>query len=121
MCILYAGGGVGKNPTKEFLFGVETVEMAPAWKSLPWMSSIAKDVAPEASDPIRTSYNVYESHGDCITDLPSVVELLGSSSRCRNEVYVYKDKLLAFQSHPEFTPEIVSSGYFKLSTFRGLP
>lgn len=43
-----------------------------------------------------------ESHGDHVKDLPKGATLLASSDSCKVEFYCIGDRVLAFQSHPEF-------------------
>eukprot|EP00347_Sterkiella_histriomuscorum_P013552 403364277 len=58
-----------------------------------------------------------ESHGDNITKLPEGAIMIGSSESCEIEMYQIEDRVLAFQSHPDFNcgfqQEISEVEYFK--------
>lgn len=43
-----------------------------------------------------------ESHGDNVTQLPEGATLLGYSDSCDVEIFSIGNRVLAFQSHPEF-------------------
>jgi GMP synthase-like glutamine amidotransferase len=58
-----------------------------------------------------------QSHGDEVTSLPPGATLLGTSDTCEVEIFSIADRVLAFQSHPDFNcgfqQEISEPEYFK--------
>lgn len=57
----------------------------------------------KTNDPI-----VFQWHGDTF-DLPDEAELLATSDVCRNQAFLYKDKVLALQFHFEVTEDSCQS------------
>ena len=48
--------------------------------------------------------HLFEFHGDTFT-LPAGVKLLASSAGCENQAFIYNDRVLAVQFHPEVSVE----------------
>lgn len=51
---------------------------------------------------IPQNFTAFEFHGDTF-DLPEGAILLGSSRGCENQVFVYGERVIGLQFHPEFT------------------
>jgi len=56
-----------------------------------------------AADFAAPSFHIAQYHEDEITELPPGADRLGSSARCRNEMYAVEDFALALQGHPEMS------------------
>ena len=50
---------------------------------------------------------VHAVHGDHVATLPQGAVNLGYSDRTENEIWRIEDKVLAFQSHPEFNSNFI--------------
>ena len=48
--------------------------------------------------------HLFEFHGDTFT-LPAGVKLMASSAGCANQAFIYNDRVLAVQFHPEVSVE----------------
>ena len=105
------GGSVGRNPSKEVAFGVEHISAAKEWAAMPWASTahVANDESKEAEGarPALPEFNVFVAHGECVTSVPKGMACMAASPSCAVEVYTDHSRVLAFQSHPEFTPAVV--------------
>lgn len=91
--IAYAlGGVVDYNPKGNFVLKAETVTIN--------TSAFSKFVFPIE----KSTFNLIESHGDCVLSLPDSSDLLAYSCSCENEIFVTgkNRNILACQSHPEF-------------------
>lgn len=88
------GGYVDKNPFKEIgWFPLSLTESAiqyPLFSHLP-------------RNPV-----VFEWHGDTFLNLPFEATLLASSDVCKNQAFVYNEKVFGFQFHMEYTAEIIN-------------
>ena len=82
------GARVYKNKEKEI--GWFDIEFSSHAQSGPFFSGMGK------------SLKVFHWHGDTF-DLPENAVLLASSDGCKNQAYIYKERVLAFQFHPEST------------------
>lgn len=51
---------------------------------------------------------VFEWHGDTFVDLPEEAVLLAENEACKNQAFVYKERVFGFQFHLENTYSIVS-------------
>lgn len=52
------------------------------------------------------SLTAFQWHGYTF-DLPAGAQLLATSSQCKHQAYTYQDHVIAFQFHPEATPQWV--------------
>lgn len=82
------GARVYKNKEKEI--GWFDIEFSSHAQSSPLFSGMGK------------SLKVFHWHGDTF-DLPENAVLLASSDGCKNQAYIYKERVLAFQFHAEST------------------
>jgi GMP synthase (glutamine-hydrolysing) len=89
------GGRVGANPDGRFVFGAEQITLRPAFA--------ARLGAAELGDTL----SLYESHGECVLELPPGAEPLARSGTAAHEVFTVGDRALAIQGHPEMTREIM--------------
>lgn len=55
----------------------------------------------------KDGLQIMEMHRDIVPTLPAGTELLGSSPQCAVEGFYVHKKLIAVQSHPEFTGEVM--------------
>ena len=53
---------------------------------------------------VPQTVHLFEFHGDTFT-LPTGVKLLASSEGCENQAFIYNDRVLAVQFHPEVSVE----------------
>ena len=97
------GGEVGANPSSKFKFGTENLQILSDWKNHPILSKARK--GHEA--PIK-EMRLLETHGQCVTKLPSGAKLAASSQTCSNEIWYIGNNILAMQSHPEFTVKLMN-------------
>jgi GMP synthase-like glutamine amidotransferase len=88
------GGRVIQNKYKEI--GWFPVTLTKAALALPEFSYLP-------DNPV-----VFEWHGDTFTDLPKEAVLLASNAACRNQAFIYKDRVYGFQFHLENTPAIIN-------------
>jgi GMP synthase-like glutamine amidotransferase len=89
-CVL--GGKVTRNPHKEI--GWFPVTLSPEARSLPLFSFL-----PEK--PL-----VFQWHGDTFS-VPEGAVHLAESGACKNQAFMYRDRVFAFQFHLENTLEII--------------
>ena len=109
---LALGGEVDYNPGKVFTLKAESIRVNDEFHSLVSTSNIAtgnsnsQDSTDQSAISIDTkiSFNIIESHGDCVVKLPPDALRLGESDSCENEIFVAGSKrnILACQGHPEF-------------------
>jgi GMP synthase-like glutamine amidotransferase len=90
------GGQVDYNPNKVFFLKAESVQVN--------LDLIHKYVRNANENDVQASFNVIESHGDCVAVLPPDADRIGTSSSCTNEIFVTgaHRNILACQGHPEF-------------------
>jgi GMP synthase-like glutamine amidotransferase len=88
------GAAVGRNAHKEI--GWHPVELSPEAKST-WLG----EIFPAAFTP-------FHWHGDTFA-IPAAAVPLGSSAACRNQGFLWNDRALALQFHPEVTPESLAA------------
>lgn len=90
------GGQVDYNPNKVFILKAENIQVD---------TDLAHKFFGDASEnDIQATFNIIQSHGDCVTLLPPNAHRLGTSTSCENEMYVTGayHNILACQGHPEF-------------------
>ncbi|MDR1933124.1 MAG: hypothetical protein LBQ57_09935 [Spirochaetales bacterium] len=94
------GGKVTKNPRKEI--GWFPVTLTPEGRELPILSFLPRQ------------FPVFQWHGDTFSILPGGAIPLAESAACKNQGFVYGDRVFAFQFHWENTretiQEFISSG-----------
>ena len=96
------GGEVGANPSNKFKFGTENLHILTDWENHPILSKAEK------SDGIPLKeIRLLETHGQCVTKLPTGAKLAASSQTCLNEVWYIGNNILAMQSHPEFSKKLM--------------
>ena len=103
------GGEVGANPSNKFKFGSEDIITLSDWDNHPILSKASKieDIwGIRVIVPLK-EIRVFETHGQCVTKLPSGAKLAASSQICSNEVWYIGNNVLAMQSHPEFTAKLM--------------
>ena len=89
------GGRVVENKFKEI--GWFPVKLSQAAFELPEFAFLPKE-------PV-----VFEWHGDTFVDLPEEAILLASNDACRNQAFLYKDRVYGFQFHLENTRTIIEN------------
>ena len=76
------------------------------------------DFIESSDDPVKYKQQLVEEmgtlvihavHGDHISQLPENAVCLGSSERTENEIWKLGDRVLAIQSHPEFSAELIET------------
>jgi GMP synthase-like glutamine amidotransferase len=90
-CVL--GGRVTKNPHKEI--GWLPITLSPEAQLLPLFSFLPKE-------PL-----VFQWHGDTFDILPRGAVLLAQSEACKNQAFMYQERIFGFQFHLENTLEII--------------
>ena len=90
------GGTVGKNPQGKFVWNRESVTLNEGATEHPFFKH-------RYSNTEDVSYSLYESHGDCVLELPAEAKCLGESKSCKYEIVSYGDDIITIQSHPEFS------------------
>ena len=95
-------GEVGANPSKKFKFGSENIQILSDWDNHPILSKAQK-----GDDMPLKEIRLLETHGQCVTKLPTGAKLAASSQTCSNEVWYIGNNVLAMQSHPEFTVKLM--------------
>jgi GMP synthase-like glutamine amidotransferase len=95
--IAYAlGGSVGKNPPEVgFNFKRQLLEVED----------------PDSKSSTLT-LSIYKCHGYCVTALPNDAKRLATTSLCENESFAVGRRVLCFQGHPEFTPQVMNDYIF---------
>lgn len=88
------GAAVTRNDFKEI--GWHRVELSPEAKAT-WLT----EAFPSAFTP-------FHWHGDTFA-VPAGAIAVGSSAACRNQGFLWKDRVLALQFHPEVTPESLAA------------
>jgi len=83
-----AFGGMTQKSDKGWGVGVHTIDIH---TRKPWM------------DPHRHSVEIIVSHQDQVLVLPEGAELIAGSPFCPNSMYIYNDRILCLQGHPEFS------------------
>lgn len=96
------GGTVDTNPSKRFCCKSEILKVLPGWYSHPVLAC-----ARNGSNVLPKEVRVLETHGECVIHLPLNATLAASSETLVNEAWYIGNHVLAMQSHPEFTPEIM--------------
>ena len=97
------GGTVGANPSKQFCFKSENLEIKSDWYKHPVLCNFWED----GNFGINKSIRLLETHGECVTGLPKNAILAASSDTCVNEIWYIGKNVLAMQSHPEFTVKLM--------------
>jgi len=82
------GGRVSQNPSGRFRLGVDELRWSEAADPLRWPETLR-------------GATLAQSHGECVTELPSHSELLASSATTPHEVFLVHDRFLGVQGHPE--------------------
>jgi GMP synthase (glutamine-hydrolysing) len=100
------GGKVTKAPIPEY--GWHTVNRLPEIE-LPFLREEAT-----ASSPFPMSLIVFQWHQDTFSIPPGSLPLY-ASERCRNQAFIYKDKIIGLQFHPEMDPKTIQA-FLSLST-----
>ena len=95
-------GEVGANPSNKFKFGSEDIQILSDWNNHPILSKARK-----GDDMPLKEIRLLETHGQCVTKLPSGAKLAASSQTCSNEIWYIGNNVLAMQSHPEFTVKLM--------------
>lgn len=90
------GGVVGENPHGKFVWNRERIRLVQGAKDHPFFKH-------EHGCIHDLSYSLYESHGDCILELPAGGKCLGVSKTCDYEIVSFGDDFITMQSHPEFS------------------
>ena len=88
--IAQALGGRAQKSEKGWGIGLAT---STVYVSKPWM------------DQAKETFALIVSHKDQVTALPPHAELIAGDDFCAYASYQIGDHILAFQGHPEFTPE----------------
>ncbi|KAJ4462613.1 putative glucosinolate gamma-glutamyl hydrolase [Paratrimastix pyriformis] len=96
------GGVVGHNPDGLFHFGVQTVNLTPAFFELPYIQGM-----PEAEPFRHKPLLALKSHMDCVQAPPSSAHCLARSSDTQYEGLAYGTAILTTQFHPEFNPDLI--------------
>ena len=98
------GGIVGSNPAKKFCLQSEKISLLPGWYKHPVLACIG-------SGPNRPlehfKVRLLQSHGECVTQLPSDATLVASSKTTATEAWYVGSNVLCMQAHPEWTPELL--------------
>lgn len=89
------GGKVTKNPYPEI--GWFPVKLSEKIRQSPLFSFFPEE-------PV-----VFSWHGDTFSILPEEAEIIASNEACKNQAFVYKNRVFGFQYHLENTPEIISA------------
>ncbi len=74
--------------------GWQRLQQTPQAANSPWLSHLPSE------------FELFQWHGDTF-DLPSGAQHLLSNGWCQNQAFAWGDKVLALQSHPEMTAELV--------------
>lgn len=91
------GGEVGPNPDGRFNIGRDLVHVHEALHRHP----IARHIMDGGEAP-RT-LGLLKSHRDCVLRLPDGAQLWAHSTGADHEMFIVRDRALAFQSHPELS------------------
>ena len=102
------GGQVGKNVCAiPFVLQREIVTVTEAMKRRPDYVAAVRLIPPNAcGQPSKNKASeqklaMIQSHGDCVTQLPSSATLLGTSPTAPHEIWALGEDVLALQGHPE--------------------
>ena len=90
------GGVVGKNPQGKFVWNRESVRLTENAKEHPFFKH-------QVGNLKELCYSLYESHGDCVLQVPAEAKNLGDSISCTYEILSFGDDIISIQAHPEFT------------------
>eukprot|EP01138_Halocafeteria_seosinensis_P015353 gb/GECG01015669.1/.p1 GENE.gb/GECG01015669.1/~~gb/GECG01015669.1/.p1 ORF type:complete len:337 (+),score=34.08 gb/GECG01015669.1/:1-1011(+) len=122
------GGEAAKNPSGRMVTKAEKIFPTEAFFQMSYARDILKrdeergvkvcpsgkatfsktgTVIPEADCSTKGFFRILESHGDCVNALPPQAELLAYSDSAKCEIFRWKDSVLACQSHPEFTDDVM--------------
>ena len=105
------GGKVAQNPSKHFCFQSEELKINPNWNKHPVLinfSSTHKHSEKGTYTFGENELRLLESHGECVGELPPGATLAASSKTITNEVWYIGHHVLAVQSHPEFSPKLMT-------------
>jgi len=89
------GGKVAQNPDEKFFFGSCPVYIKDEF--------LNKDYVKKHFDDKKRPFKMIKFHGECVTELPPIATIIGSSSQCQHEMLMYNDFILTSQGHPEYT------------------
>jgi len=102
------GGQVGKNVCAiPFVLQREIVTVTEAMKRRPDYVAAVRLIPPNACGQLSKNkaseqkLAMIQSHGDCVTQLPSSATLLGTSPTAPHEIWALGEDVLAVQGHPE--------------------
>ncbi|MEO1888580.1 MAG: type 1 glutamine amidotransferase, partial [Cycloclasticus sp.] len=85
------GAKVTKNPDAEF-----------GWHSITPSDAVKETFLADVFDKEMTFFH---SHGETF-DIPTGATRLASSKACKNQGFIYDNRVVAIQFHPEITPEL---------------
>lgn len=87
------GGAVGYNPDGKFVLKGEFISVD---------TEVLKRLCNISCD--SSIFQLIESHGDCVCEIPSDATPLATSTSCRYEMFIagINNNILCCQSHPEF-------------------
>ncbi|MFS0906515.1 type 1 glutamine amidotransferase [Priestia aryabhattai] len=72
-----------------------------------WPIEINKDASNvQILSGIADKFTALQFHGDTF-DIPKAAVLLGSSKGCENQLFIYDDRVIGIQFHPELTNELI--------------
>ncbi|WP_299146809.1 type 1 glutamine amidotransferase [uncultured Comamonas sp.] len=83
------GGQVGKNPSGRFKLGVDQLQ---------WGAQAQALIGAQGGGGPTS---LVQSHGECVTRLPSEAVALASSATIAHEVFLVDGRFLGIQGHPE--------------------
>lgn len=89
------GGKITKNPNTEI-----------GWFQIR-LSKIA--IASELFSFFPPNPTVFEWHGDTFSELPEGVNLIAENDACKNQAFIYNNRVFGFQYHLENTYEIIDN------------
>ena len=81
------GGKVGPNPSNEYVFKNETIVPGTALAAM----------------GLRDPFNLAEAHGECVLELPRGAKSLAKSNTCEHEVVLFRNNIIGFQGHPDYS------------------
>ena len=98
------GARVVKNPDGAYRLGVEEITPSPALLAMPDYRKACSVFKPSQGNTERgaLSLRVIESHGEQVVGLPPEAVVLASSRCAEVEAFSVGNRILGFQSHPEF-------------------
>lgn len=88
-------GKVEDVSCKKYIYGTESVLIHDELRS--------KSFYTRVFNGSTNTLKIMQSHGECVTVLPTNAVCVGHSATCKNEVLLYGNKALSIQGHPELT------------------